>query len=74
MSYMFSTGRIRPNKLTSKKDKHYHREYAKFCLSSMSNYIYRRFINRCLINWSFYKGQDGQWIFDEDIEAFFLDE
>jgi hypothetical protein len=40
----------------------------------MSNYIYRRFINRCLINWSFYKGQDGQWIFDEDIEAFFLDE
>lgn len=74
MSYMFSTGRIRPNKLTSKKDKHYHREYAKFCLSSMSNYIYRRFINRCLINWSFFKGQDGQWIFDEDIEAFFLDE
>lgn len=74
MSFMFSTGRIRPNKLTSKKDKHYHREYAKFCLSSMSNYIYRRFINRCLINWSFYKGQDGQWIFDEDIEAFFLDE
>ena len=71
---MFSTGRVRPNKLTSKKDKHYHREYAKFCLSSMSNYIYRRFINRCLINWSFYKGQDGQWIFDEDIEAFFLDE
>jgi len=74
MSYMFSTGRVRPNKLTSKKDKDYHREYAKFCLSSMSNYIYRRFINRCLINWSFYKGQDGQWIFDEDIEAFFLDE
>ena len=74
MSYMFSTGRIRPNKLDSKKDKHYHREYAKFCLSSMSNYIYRRFINRCLINWSFFKGQDGQWIFDEDIEAFFLDE
>jgi len=71
---MFSTGRIRPNKLTSKKDKDYHRQYAKFCLSSMSNYIYRRFINRCLINWSFYKGQDGQWIFDEDIEAFFLDE
>lgn len=74
MSFMFSTGRIRPNKLTSKKDKDYHRQYAKFCLSSMSNYIYRRFINRCLINWSFYKGQDGQWIFDEDIEAFFLDE
>jgi hypothetical protein len=40
----------------------------------MSNYIYRRYINKCLINWSFFKGQDGQWIFEEDIEAFFLDE
>jgi hypothetical protein len=40
----------------------------------MSNYIYRRYINKCLINWSFFKGGDGQWIFDEDIESFFLDE
>jgi hypothetical protein len=74
MSYMFSTGRQRPNKLTSKKDKDYHKEYAKYCLAIMSNYIYRRYINKCLINWSFFKGQDGQWIFEEDIEAFFLDE
>jgi len=74
MSYMFSTGRLRPNKLQGKKDKDYHKEYAKFCLAIMSNYIYRRYINKCLINWSFFKGQDGQWIFEEDIEAFFLDE
>lgn len=74
MSYIFSDSRIRPNKLESKKDKKYHREYAKFCLSTMGNYLYRRYINKCLINWSFFKGQDGQWIFDEDIEAFFLDE
>jgi hypothetical protein len=40
----------------------------------MSNYIYRRYINKCLINWSFFKGGDGQWIFDEDVESFFLDE
>jgi hypothetical protein len=74
MSYLFSTGNIRPNRLTSVKNKDYHRDYAKFCLSSMSNYIYRRYINKCLINWSFFKGQDGQWIFDEDVESFFLDE
>lgn len=74
MSYMFSTGRLRPNKLQGKKDKDYHKEYAKYCLAIMSNYIYRRYINKCLINWSFFKGQDGQWIFEEDIEAFFLDE
>ena len=74
MSYIFSTGNIRPNRLTSKKDKTYHKDYAKYCLSAMSNYIYRRYINKCLINWSFFKGGDGQWIFDEDIESFFLDE
>ena len=74
MSYMFSTNRIRPNKLKSKKDKKYHSDYAKFCLSTMDNYVYRRYINRCLVNWSFFKGGDGQWIFDEDVESFFLDE
>jgi len=74
MSYIFSAGAIRPNRLNSVKDKSYHREYAKFCLSSMSNYSYRKYINKCLINWSFFKGQDGQWIFEEDVESFFLDE
>jgi hypothetical protein len=40
----------------------------------MSNWVYRKYINKCLINWSFFKGQDGQWIYDEDVESFFLDE
>lgn len=74
MSMMFSNNRLRPNKLQSKKDKKYHSDYAKFCLSTMDNYIYRRYVNKCLVNWSFFKGGDGQWIFDEDIESFFLDE
>lgn len=71
---MFGNNRLRPNKLKGKKDKSYHRDYAKFCLSTMDNYIYRRYVNKCLVNWSFFKGGDGQWIFDEDIESFFLDE
>jgi hypothetical protein len=74
MPYTFSTGNLRPNRLTSVKNKDYHRDYAKFCLSTMSHYLYKRYINKCLINWSFFKGQDGQWIFDEDVESFFLDE
>ena len=74
MSYMFSQNRVRPNKLTRIKDKTYHRDYAKYVLSSMSNFLYRQFINKCIVNWSFFRGQDGQWIFDEDVEAFFLDE
>jgi len=36
--------------------------------------MYRNYINKCLLNWSFYKGGEGQWIFDEDVESFFLDE
>jgi hypothetical protein len=71
---MFSENRVRPNKLEGKKNKTYHKDYAKFCLSTMNNHLYRRYINKCLINWSFFKGQDGQWIFDEDVESFFLDE
>jgi hypothetical protein len=74
MSYIFGTGYTRPNRLDRKKDKSYHREYAKYCLGSMGNHTYRRYLDKCLVNWSFFKGGDGQWIFDEDIEAFFLDE
>jgi len=74
MSYIFGSGQIRPNRLTAKKDKDYHRDYARWCLSAMSNFLYRKYINKCLVNWSFFKGSDGQWILDEDIEAFFLDE
>tara|TARA_R110001632_G_scaffold4007_5_gene17330 strand:- start:4813 stop:6891 length:2079 start_codon:yes stop_codon:yes gene_type:complete len=40
----------------------------------MGHSSYRRFLDKCLINWSFFKGGDGQWIFDEDVESFFLDE
>jgi len=71
---MFTNNRLRPNKLQGKKDRKYHSDYAKFCLSTMDNYTYRSYVNKCLINWSFFKGGDGQWIFDEDIESFFLDE
>jgi hypothetical protein len=71
---MFGNNRLRPNKLRANKNKQYHSNYAKFCLSTIDNQIYRRYINRCLVNWSFFKGGDGQWIFDEDVESFFLDE
>lgn len=74
MSYMFAGGAIRPNKLTRTKDKNYHRDFARYCINSLSNHTYRRYIEKCLINWSFFKGGDGQWIMDEDVEAFFLDE
>jgi hypothetical protein len=74
MSYIFGTGYTRPNRLNRKKDKSYHRDYGKYCIGVMGNHSYRRFLDKSLINWSFFKGGDGQWIFDEDVESFFLDE
>tara|TARA_R110002020_G_scaffold58337_3_gene159821 strand:+ start:9158 stop:11389 length:2232 start_codon:yes stop_codon:yes gene_type:complete len=74
MSYTFNSNIKRPNKLRRKKDKSYHKDYAKFCLSILNNHSYRAYIHKCLVNWSFFKGGDGQWIHEEDIEAFFLDE
>jgi hypothetical protein len=74
MSYIFGTGYSRPERTKGAKNKDYHRKFAKYCLGAMSNHAYRRYLDKCLINWSFFKGGDGQWIFDEDIEAFFLDE
>lgn len=74
MSYMFSDGYSRPNRLNRRKNKDYHREFAKYCLGGMSNDSYRRYLDKCIINWSFFKGGDGQWIMDEDVESFFLDE
>lgn len=64
----------RPNRLESVKDKKYHANYARYCLSGMNSVLYQKYVRKCAINWSFYKGGDGQWIFDEDVESFFLDE
>jgi len=64
----------RPNRLTDTKDEDYHLKYGRWCLRTMNHPLWRRFITKTLINWSFYKGGDGQWIHEEDLEAFFLDE
>lgn len=65
---------MRPNRLTDAKDKKYHNDYARWTLNTLNNPLYRKFIAKTLINWSFYKGREGQWIFEEDLESFFLDE
>ena len=65
---------IRPNRLESTKDEKYHSDMAKWCLNTLNHPLYRQFITKTLVNWSFMKGNDGQWIFDEDLEGFFLDE
>lgn len=74
MGLFLQTNEQRPNRLSDKKDETYHVKFGRWCLNTINNSLYRRFITKTLVNWSFFKGGDGQWIFDEDLEAFFLDE
>jgi len=75
MPLFVNTSTIRPNRLTPEsKDERYHSDWGRWCLQSINHPLHRNFIAKTLTNWSFYKGGDGQWIFEEDLEAFFLDE
>ena len=74
MPLFFTYQSNRPNRIADEKNEDYHLKFARWSLTSMNHPVWRRFITKSLINWSFYKGGDGQWIYDEDLEAFFLDE
>jgi SOS response regulatory protein OraA/RecX len=62
----------RPNRLTETKDVEYHKRYARHCIGTMGNATYQNYINKCLVNWAMYKGD--QWTNREDLEAFFMDD
>lgn len=62
----------RPNRLEDKKDLGYHARYARYCLYSSNLENYRTFLVKSATNRAFYKGL--QWIFDEDLDAFLMDE
>lgn len=64
----------RPNRLEDKKDEQYHIDFGRWTLGGLKDDRHQKWITKCLVNWSFYKGGDGQWIFEEDLENFFLDE
>jgi len=74
MALFLETSQQRPNRLEETKNEDYHVKFGRWCLQTINNTNYKRFITKTLVNWSFYKGGDGQWIFEEDLEAFFLDE
>lgn len=62
----------RPNKVTGQKNLDYHLDMGRFYLGSVDRSKYDNFLVRSLTKWSFYKGY--QWIFDEDLEPFLMDE
>ena len=74
MNFYLNTTQVRPSRLDDNKDKKWHVDYARWTLNTFNNPLQQKFIAKTLANWSFYKGGDGQWIFDEDLESFFMDE
>jgi len=68
----FITESQRPNRLTETKDPDYHVRYGRWVLNGLNHPLHTQWIRKCIVNWSFYKGD--QWIFEEDLEAFFQDE
>ena len=56
----------------SQKDETYHRRYAEWCIGAVSSDQHKYFQARCYVNWNFLYG--NQWIFDDDLENFMMDE
>jgi len=57
---------------SSKKDSDYHYKYAQWCLNSINSDQHRYFQAKSMVNWNFLYG--NQWILDEDLETFMMDE
>lgn len=72
MPLFFNFHQQRPNKIEDAKDAEYHLRFGRWALSSFNHQEHQRFLHKAMINWSFFKGH--QWIMDEDLEGFFLDE
>lgn len=69
---MFLRPALRPNRIEEKKDQDYHVRYGRWCIGSYDFYQHSSFIEKYMVNTAFYKG--NQWIFEQDLDSFFLDE
>jgi len=74
MALFLDYNTTRPNRLEANKDEQYHTDFARWTLGGLQDIAHQKWTRKCIVNWSFYKGGDGQWIFEDDLENFFLDE
>ena len=72
MDSLVVTSGTRPNRLFDEKNRDYHAKYARWALNACHDSYHQAFIRKTTINWNFYKG--NQWIYDEDLESFLMDE
>ncbi len=72
MLFIVGSGQKRPNMISDEKDVKYHTDFARYFIGEANNTLHTDFLEKIRINKEFYK--NNQWMFDEDLEAFFKDE
>lgn len=72
MLFLIGDANLRPNMLEDTKDEEYYLKYARYCVGQANNQRHVDYITKIRLNKDFYKSK--QWLFDEDLEAFFKDE
>lgn len=72
MLFLVGDSELRPNMIEDKKDEQYHLKFARYCVGQANNQRHVDYVTKIRLNKDFYKSK--QWIFDEDLEAFFKDE
>lgn len=72
MLFLIGDANLRPNMLEDTKDEEYHLKFGRYCVGQANNQRHVDYVTKIRLNKDFYKSK--QWIFDEDLEAFFKDE
>lgn len=75
MAGLTTTGNtVRPLRTVpnSQKNEEYHYKFAAWCLNAINSDQHRYFQAKSIINWNFHFG--NQWIFEDDLETFMMDE
>lgn len=72
MLFLLGDANLRPNMLEDKKDEDYHNKMARYCVGQANNQRHVDYVTKIRVNKNFYSTK--QWVFDEDLEAFFKDE
>lgn len=72
MFNLVNTVSERPSKFTDNKDEKYDLQTAKYYLGCAANPYLDGFYTKQMIDWAFYQG--NQWVYNDDLEAFLMDE
>ncbi len=64
----------RPDRIKDEKNKDYHAKFARWSLKGLWTHQHREFVLKTLVNWQFFRGGKHQWILEDDLNNFLMDE